>query len=228
MGIDDVTVPETLYDSRRACYYEKPVLRGWLHLTLFQVSLIIGTLVLTAVHGAARVTAAAIYVVTVSTLFGTSALYHRGRWGARAAKLMQRLDHTMIFFVIAGTATPAFIIALPGTPGVVGVSVLWAVTVIAAITHLCWMDAPEKLVGGTFIALGCAAGAALPAVWIHSGASAGSLMLAGGVLYIVGAVLYHARWPDPVPSVFGYHEVFHVFVGAAAACQYVAIAIFVL
>jgi hemolysin III len=134
----------------------------------------------------------------------------------------------MIFFVIAGTATPAFVISLPGSPGLVGVSTLWAVTLIAATVHLFWMDAPEKLVGGTFIALGCAAGAALPAVWIRDGSSAGALMLAGGVLYILGAAFYHARWPDPVPSIFGYHEVFHSFVGAAAACQYVAIAIFVL
>jgi len=222
-----VAIQEQLYDSRRECYYEKPLLRGWLHLALFQASLVIGTLVLTAVHGAARIVAASIYAATVSLLFGTSALYHRGRWGKQASCLLQRLDHLMIFFLIAGTATPAFIIALPGAPGIFGASVLWTATLIAAITHLFWMDAPEKLVGGTFITLGVAAGVALPAVWIHSGVPAGSLMLVGGALYIVGALAYHARWPDPRPSVFGFHAVFHTFVGAAAACQYVAIALFV-
>ena len=222
-----MAIQEQLYDSRRGCYYEKPILRGWLHLALFQASLVIGTLVLTAVHGAARITAASIYAATVSLLFGTSALYHRGRWSKQASCLLQRLDHLMIFFLIAGTATPAFIIGLPGPPGIIGASVLWAATLTAAVIHLCWMDAPEKLVGGTFITLGVAAGVALPAVWIHSGVPAGSLMLVGGALYLVGALAYHARWPDPRPSVFGFHEVFHTFVGLAAACQYVAIALFV-
>lgn len=222
-----MSVPDQLYDSRRGCYYEKPILRGWLHLALFQASLVIGTLVLTTVHGLARIAAAAVYAATVSALFGTSALYHRGRWGERASRLLQRLDHLMIFLLIAGTATPAFIIGLPGPPGIVGAAVLWVATLVAAVIHLFWMDAPEKLVGGTFITLGLAAGAALPPVWIHSGVPAGTLMLVGGALYILGAVAYHWRWPDPRPSIFGFHEVFHTFVGLAAACQYVSIALFV-
>jgi hemolysin III len=222
-----MSIQDQLYDARRRCYYEKPILRGWLHLALFQASLVIGTLVLTAVHGAVRILTAAVYAATVSALFGTSALYHRGRWGERASRLLQRVDHLMIFLLIAGTATPAFIIGLPGAPGIVGASVLWALTLTAAVIHLFWMHAPEKLVGGTFIGLGVAAGAALPAVWAHSGVPAGTLMLVGGALYIVGAVSYHRRWPDPLPSVFGFHEVFHTFVGVAAACQYVSIALFV-
>jgi hemolysin III len=90
-----------------------------------------------------------------------------------------------------------------------------------------WMNAPERLVGGTFIGLGCLAGFALPEVWLHSGAAAGALMLAGGVLYTAGALSYHRRWPNPSPRIFGYHEVFHVYVCAAAACQYTAIALFI-
>jgi len=222
-----VAIQDQLYDSRRSCYYEKPVLRGWLHLALFQASLVVGTLVLTEVEGTARIVTAAVYAATVSGLFGTSALYHRGRWSERASRVLQRADHLMIFFLIAGTATPAFIIGLPGATGIVGASVLWTFTLTLAVIHLFWMHAPEKLVGGTFIALGVAAGAALPAVWVHSGVPAGILMLAGGALYILGAVAYHWRWPDPVPSIFGYHEVFHTFVGLAAACQYVSIAVFV-
>ncbi len=222
-----ITADGMLYDSRRQCYYRKPKLRGWLHLGLFQASLVLGTLVLTAVHGGERVTATAIYVATVSALFGTSALYHRGQWSERYSRVLQRLDHVMIFLLIAGTATPAFLIGVPGRLGVIGVSVMWGVTLVAAFTHLIWMDAPELLVGGTFIALGCAAGVALPAVWVHTGVTAGVLMLAGGLLYATGAIAYHLRWPDPSPSVFGFHEVFHAFVGAAAACQYVAIALFV-
>src|SRR6266540_724248 len=216
-----------LYDSRRRCFYGKPLLRGWLHLALFHASLVTGTLLLIAVRGGLRTAAVAIYVATVSALFGASALYHRGRWTARQACLLQRLDHAMIFLLIAGTATPAFLIDLPGRSGVIGACVLWALTLSAAIAHLLWMDAPELLVGGIFVALGCAAGAALPEVWMHSGPTAGVLMLAGGVLYLLGALAYHRRWPDPAPSVFGFHAVFHAFVGTAAACQYIAIALFI-
>jgi hemolysin III len=132
----------------------------------------------------------------------------------------------MIFFLIAGTATPVFILAAPGTLGRVSLIALWVLTATAAGIHLAWMNAPEKLVGGTFLALGWVAALALPAVWIHSGPVAGGLMLAGGLLYTVGALSYHRRRPDPYPSVFGYHEVFHVYVCVGAACQYLAIAVY--
>jgi hemolysin III len=90
-----------------------------------------------------------------------------------------------------------------------------------------WMNAPELVVGATFIGLGWLAGLAVPAVWLHSGPPAGTLMLAGGLLYTAGALSYHRRWPNPYPAVFGYHEVFHVYVCAAVVCQYIAIALFI-
>jgi hemolysin III len=156
-----------------------------------------------------------------------SALYHCGTWTEAWRCRLQRLDHAMIFFLIAGTATPTFVLALRGGLGVAGLIVLWTLTGTAAVIHMTWMNAPERLVGGTFIALGWVAALALPEVWIHSGAVPGVLMVAGGLLYLTGAVSYHFRWPDPYPSVFGYHEVFHVFVCAAAACQYAAIALYI-
>jgi hemolysin III len=133
----------------------------------------------------------------------------------------------MIFFLIAGTATPAFLLATPGLPGLLGLIAVWTLTAAAAVIRLAWMSAPERLAGATFLGLGWVAGLALPGVWIHAGAAAGALMLAGGLLYTAGAVAYHRRL-DPVPAVFGYHEVFHAFVCAAAACQYTAIALFVI
>jgi hemolysin III len=104
---------------------------------------------------------------------------------------------------------------------------MWTLTLTAAGIHLAWMSAPERLVGATFVGLGCAAGLALPWGWIHVGVAPAVLILAGGLLYVAGAISYHRRWPDPYPSVFGYHEVFHVYVCAAAACQYIAIARFI-
>jgi hemolysin III len=163
----------------------------------------------------------------VSALFGFSALYHRGTWTAVWRQRLQRLDHAMIFFLIAGTATPVFLLTARGAFGLVCVVVMWTLTLAAAAIHLAWMSAPELLVGATFVGLGCAAGLALPWVWVHAGVAPAALILAGGLLYIAGALSYHRRWPDPYPSVFGYHEVFHVYVCAAAACQYVAIALFI-
>jgi hemolysin III len=216
-----------LYDARRDLYYAKPVLRGWLHLLWFGASLAGGTLLLARAHGATRIAAIAVYAASVSALFGISALYHRGNWSAAWSRRLQRLDHAMIFFLIAGTATPAFLLATHGAFGLAILIVLWALTLTAAAIHLAWMSAPEPLVGATFIGLGWVAALALPGVWVHAGAAAGALMLAGGLLYTAGAISYHRRWPDPYPSVFGYHEVFHASVCAAATCQFVAITLLV-
>jgi hemolysin III len=103
---------------------------------------------------------------------------------------------------------------------------MWALTLTAVAVRLARANVPEFAAGALFTGLGCAGGLALPWVWIRAGAASGVLLLAGGLLYIAGALSYHRRWPDPYPSVFGYHEVFHVCVGAAAACQYAAIARF--
>ena len=205
----------------------KPLLRGWLHLICFEASLVLGTLALVHAHGAVRITAIAVFAASVSAMLGTSALYHRGNWAGAWHRRMQRLDHIMIFLLIAGTATPAFLLAVHGAARVTGLIAVWTLTLIAATIRMAWMNAPELIAGGTFVGLGWAAGLALPGVWLHSGAVAGALMLAGGVLYTAGALSYHRRWPNPSPTVFGYHEVFHVFVCAAAACQYTAIALFI-
>jgi hemolysin III len=215
------------YDSRRDIYYAKPVLRGWMHLLWFAASLVSGPFLLVRAHGAAQLTAAAVYSASVTGLFGVSALYHRGTWSEVWRQRLQRLDHAMIFFLIAGTATPAFVLAAPGTFGLVCLIIMWTLTISVAVIHLIWMNAPELLVGGAFIGLGWVAGLALPWVWIHDGVFPAVLMLIGGLLYTAGALSFHRRWPDPIPSVFGFHEVFHVYVCAAAACQFIAIAWFI-
>jgi hemolysin III len=132
----------------------------------------------------------------------------------------------MIFFLIAGTATPAFLLSAPAGAGLTCLIAMWALTVTAVAFRLLWGNAPELVAGALFIGLGCAGGLALPWVWIRAGSASGALLLAGGLLYIAGALFYHRRWPDPYPSVFGYHEAFHVYVCLAAACQYAAIARF--
>jgi hemolysin III len=215
------------YDSQRGVHYTKPLLRGWLHLMWFEASLVVGTLLVVAAHGARQVVGVAIYAGCVSGLFGVSALYHRGHWGPVASNILQRADHVMIFLLIAGTATPVFLLAVPGAYGLVCLIVLWSLTAVGIGTRLARMNAPEWLVGGAFIGLGVINAFALPALWTNVGVAAAILVTAGGLLYIAGAVAYHRRRPDPFPSVFGYHEIFHAFVCAAATCHYVAIALFV-
>jgi hemolysin III len=205
----------------------KPLLRGWMHLVWFEASLVLGTLVLVHAHGALRISAVAIFTASVSAMFGVSALYHRGNWSAAWHARLQRLDHAMIFLLIAGTATPAFLLASHGAFRVACLVALWALTVTACVIHMVWMNAPELLVGSTFVGLGWVGALALPAVWLHSGAVAGVLLLVGGLLYTAGALSYRRRWPNPNPAVFGYHEVFHVYVCVAAACQFTAIALFI-
>jgi hemolysin III len=216
-----------LYDARRDVYYAKPVLRGWLHLLCFWASLAGSALLLARAHGGAQITAAAIYSASLSALFGTSALYHRGTWTAVWRVRLRHLDQAMIFFLIAGTATPAFLLCAPAGVGLACLIVMWALTATAVAVRLTRAAVPERVAGVVFIGLGCAGGLALPWVWIHAGAASGALLLSGGLLYIGGALSYHRRWPDPYPSVFGYHEVFHACVCAAAACQYAAIARFI-
>ena len=218
---------EAFYDARRDVYYTKPALRGWLHLLWFAVSLVFGTLLLARAHGATRITASAIYAASVCAMFGASALYHRGNWSATWRQRLQRLDHAMIFFLIAGTATPAFLLAIRGAFGLACLIVMWALTVTAATVRMARMCTPELLAGTMFVGLGWLAGLALPWVWARAGVAPALLMLTGGLLYTAGALSYHRRQPDPIPSVFGYHEVFHAFVCAAATCQFVAIAVFI-
>src|SRR5215469_7696030 len=153
---------EAFYDARRDLYYTKPVWRGWLHLLWFEVSLVFGTLLLARAHGAMAITASAIYAVSVSGMFGASALYHRGNWSAAWRQRLQRLDHAMIFFLIAGTATPAYLLAARGTMGLACLIVMWALTATAAAIRMARMGIPELVAGTMFVGLGWLAGLALP------------------------------------------------------------------
>jgi len=204
----------------------KPIWRGWLHLVCFPLSLIAGTFLIVAARGAAAVTVAGVYAVAVSATFGISALYHRVDWRFATKRILQRCDHLMIFVLIAGTATPMYQLAGSRRHGLVCLILTWAVATAAAGLHLARMEAPERVVGGTYIALAAVAALPLPLVWIHAGPVAGGLAVAGVLLYVAGALAYHYRRPDPAPSVFGYHEVFHAFVCAAATCHYAAVFIF--
>jgi hemolysin III len=206
----------------------KPTWRGWMHLVFFEVSLVVGTLLIVQARGAEAVTATSIYAASFAGLFGVSALYHRGSWSPGTHRVLKRLDHLMIFVLVAGTATPLFLLAAPATYGLVCLILVWSLAAVAAVIHLVWIDAPDRVVALSFTGLGIVGALALPAVWTEVGVAAGVLVVVGGLLYVLGAVAFHRRSPDPWPTRFGYHEVFHTFVCAGAACHCVAIALLVL
>jgi hemolysin III len=217
-----------LYDGRRDVLYDKPRLRGWLHLWSFAAALVVGPLLLVSEHGMKDRLVACVYACCVAGLFGASALYHRGRWGERAARRLQRLDHTMIILMIAGTATPALALSMPTSLRLPALLSLWCLAGVVIGVRLVWMNAPERLAGTLYVGLGWIAGAAIPAVWIHNGVAPALLLVVGGLLYTTGAICYHRRALDFVSSVFGYHESFHTYVTLGAACQFVALTAFVI
>jgi hemolysin III len=226
VGVAPVGGAAQLYDAHRGVQYSKPRLRGWAHLLSFGICLVFGTLLIGAARGPRLTVIAAVYAGSLTGMFGASALYHRGSWGPRGASWLQRLDQLMIFVLIAGTATPPMALCLPGAYAPAALVILWSLTGVAAVARLVRMRAPEWLAVAIFLGLGWMAGVAIPAVWVSAGVAPAVLLIVGGALYTAGALAYHRRWPDPRPAVFGYHEVFHLFVCVAAACQYVAIAYF--
>lgn len=207
----------------------KPRLRGVSHQWAFVVSVGLGiALVITAPSGQAT-TAAAIYAACVMTLFGTSALYHRVNWRRpQARRWMRRLDHSAIFFLIAGSYTPFALLALEGTLADVILVVVWCGALGGIVLKLVWIEAPNWLVALIYVLLGWVIVATAPGLVTAIGLTASSMVGIGGVLYTVGAIIYARHRPDPVPTVFGFHEVFHVLVIAAAGLQYAVVAFWVL
>jgi hemolysin III len=204
----------------------RPRLRGVSHQYAFFVSLVLGAVLVAIADGAGRRAAAGVFAAALATMFGVSALYHRIAWQPRARRWMRRLDHAAIYLLIAGTYTPFALIALDGAWRWTILPFVWGGALAAIALKLVWTEAPKWLSAGIAIVLGWVGVVALPQLWSHAGPSGVALLAVGGVLYTAGAVVYARQRPDPVPAVFGYHEVFHAFVVAAAACQYTAVALF--
>lgn len=205
----------------------KPRLRGWLHLGTFPLALAGGiVLIALAPHGTARLAATA-YAVTSWMLFGVSALYHRGRWSGRVHAMLKRLDHANIFLVIAGTYTPFALLALRSGPGNAVLAVVWAGAAAGVLFRVLWVHASRWLYTPLYLALGWVAVFVVPGLMRGAGVAVLVLVVVGGLLYTLGAVVYGLKRPDPSPRWFGFHEVFHAFTVAAYALQYVAVSMVV-
>jgi hemolysin III len=207
----------------------KPRFRGVLHQWACLASVVFGVLVVLLADGGTPRIAAAVYALSVTGLFGASALYHRVTWRRPSVRRwMRRVDHSMIFVLIAGTYTPFALVAFDDDVGRAVLLAVWVGAAGGVALKLLWIDAPKWLGVVVYLALGWATMLTFPALVGAVGVVGTVLVAAGGLLYTTGAVVYATRRPDPVPAVFGYHEVFHLLVVLAAALQYVVVVFWVL
>lgn len=208
---------------REAVAAVKPRLRGWLHAGTFPVSVLAGVvLVILAPSTEVRVSAA-IYTVTAALLFGISAVYHRGHWSSQADLLLRRFDHANIFLIIAGTYTPFTLLVLPDNEATILLWLVWAGAVVGVLFRVFWTGAPRWLYVPIYLVLGWAAVFWLPEFVSHGGAAVATLIIVGGLMYTLGAVVYGMQRPNPSPHWFGFHEVFHAFTLAGFASHHVGI-----
>ncbi len=204
----------------------RPLLRGTLHQAGFVIACAVGAVFVSTVEGR-RLVAAAVFAASAAAMLGASALYHRVDWSARARLWMRRVDHAGVYLLIAGTYTAVGLLALHGSLQHVVLGLVWGGAGAAILAKLCWVASPKWLSAVVGVLLGWVGVVALPQLVRTTGPAAVALLGAGGVAYTVGAVIYARRKPDPLPAVFGYHEIFHALTLIALACQYVAIAFFV-
>jgi hemolysin III len=206
----------------------KPRLRGVSHQYAFFVSVACGVGLILAASGERARAAATIYAVAVSALLGTSALYHRVTWRPSARRWMKRLDHSMIFVLIAGTYTPVALIALSGPLAHAVLIAVWVGAAAGVVFKLAWIDAPKWLFAVVYLALGWVSVAVFGELPAAIGWLGFAGLALGGLLYTAGAVIYATERPNPFPRVFGYHEIFHALVIVAAGLHYAVIAFAVL
>ncbi|MFG3171196.1 hemolysin III family protein [Streptomyces sp. NPDC048200] len=213
----------------------KPKLRGWLHAAMVPASLTAGIVLICLAPTAQAAVACAVYSVTAWLLFATSAIYHRGTWGPRGEAILRRLDHANIFLIIAGTCTPLAVQLLPPDQRAVQLLppdqravllwIVWAGALAGIAFRVLWVGAPRWLYTPCYLALGWAPVRYLPDFLHNGGAAVLILVVAGGLLYSAGAVVYALKRPDPSPRWFGFHEVFHALTVAAFTAHYIAISL---
>jgi hemolysin III len=205
----------------------RPRLRGWIHFYCAYSALAAGSALVTvswAVASTRAGYATLAYTLAIVAMFAVSASYHRVRWGSPAARTwMRRLDHSMIFVFIAGTYTPFALLDMSPSTGHQVLAIVWGGALAGVALTLFWPDAPRWLGVALYLLLGWVAIWYATTILQNAGVAAAVLLAVGGALYSIGAVFYALRWPDPWPSTFGYHELFHTFTAIAAICHFAAV-----
>ena len=206
----------------------RPRLRGLSHQIAFFAAVPAAVAVTLTTHGGVARAAGASFAVSVAAMFGVSSIFHRGSWTPAASRRLGRLDHAMIYGLIAGTYAPIGLIVLHRGWRVPILATVWGCACLAALVKLVWARPPTWLAPAMSIGLGWTAVLVLPQIIDGIGLGATLLLLAGGLAYTVGALVYVRQRPNPAPATFGYHELFHALVIVAVACQYSTIVFYVL
>lgn len=203
----------------------KPKLRGWIHAGVSPFVLAAG-IVLVALSPTAPVRLAnVVFAISAVLLFGTSAVYHRGNWSPRTAAVLRRMDHTNIFLIIAGSYTPLAVLLLPAATARLLLIIVWSGALVGLLMRVFWLGAPRWLYVPIYVALGWVAVAFLPQFYRSGGPAVVWLIIAGGVAYTLGAVVYGLKRPNPSPRWFGFHEIFHALTVAGYTCHYVSVSL---
>jgi hemolysin III len=205
----------------------KPKLRGVFHEAAFYAALAIGVLLVVAVDPGRPRLAAAVFAASVAGCFGASALYHRPTWPPRTRSWLARLDHAGIYLLIGGTYTPICLLVMTPRWRHTVLAIVWSGASAAILLKLFWVRSPKWLSAAIALTLGWVAVVAFGQL-LKIGTAGVLFLIAGGLLYSAGAIVYARKRPDPLPHLFGYHELFHVLTIAAAGCQYIAVAFWVL
>jgi hemolysin III len=198
----------------------KPRLRGVSHEVAAFVFPLMGVVAVLASGSPAEKMAVGVYTAGVSSMYATSACYHRINWAPVPRSRMRRLDHSMILVAIAATYTPVAVIALPAPTARPLLAVVWGLAIAGVLVRNLWTSVPRWVMGAFYLGVGWTALAVLPDLWAALGVSSFALLVTGGLVYSIGALVLSRRWPDPVPTVFGYHEVFHAMVVIAGLLFY--------
>lgn len=206
----------------------KPKLRGMLHLINTPLALLGGLILMVLADDLVMRIGCAVWTLTAIVLFGHSAFYHRGSWTAKVEKLLRRIDHSNIAIFIAGTYTPLALSMLEGTSRIVILALIWGCAAADVTFRTLWLGAPRWLYVALYLVMGWVSIFWLPAFWTAGGPAIVLLLIAGGLCYSAGAVIYALKRPNPSPVWFGFHELFHAGTVAGAICHWVAILLAVL
>ena len=199
----------------------KPTWRGWIHAGTFPLTIVAGIVLILLAEGPWAKWASAVFTLTSMLLFGNSALYHRFDWKPRTKVILKRIDHANIFLLIAGTYTPLAILALPPDKGWLLLGIVWGGALLGIGFRVFWIHAPRWLYVPLYLLLGWAAVMYLGDLLAASVAMM-VLVIVGGVLYTIGAIVYGLKRPNPWPGHFGFHEIFHVCTVLAFMCHWTA------
>lgn len=208
----------------------KPRYRGTSHRAAFLIAPlpVLALLALASSRGALVTATVAVYCATFLALFGVSSSYHLCKGPPQTMLRWKRADHATIFLMIAGTYTPLCVLGVGGETGAAMLALIWGGAIVGVLRALFWHTAPRMLSSALYIALGWLMAWFMGDVRAAIGDPLLALMLTGGAFYTLGAVIYALKRPDPLPSVFGYHEIFHVFVIIAALCHYAFVMLLIL